>query len=130
MLTAGRERLYLRRFYDRHAFNPEAIGPADLDRYADDFSAAGAMRAGFEIYRAFDQDVIDNRAKLERSGKLQVPVLALGGEASFFPSTAAEIVGEFVEQVQTAAIPRCGHWIPEENPKALIEHIMQFTGRS
>jgi len=31
--TAGRERLYLRHFYDRHAVDPEAIGPADLDRY-------------------------------------------------------------------------------------------------
>ncbi|RWY83952.1 alpha/beta hydrolase [Rhizobium leguminosarum] len=128
MLTAGRERLDLRHFYDRHAFNPEAIGPAELDPNADDFSVAGAMRAGFEIYRAFDQDVLENRAALERFGKLQIPVLALGGETSFFPSIAAEMVGEFVEQVETAAIPRCGHWISEENPEALVEHILRFTG--
>ena len=63
-LTAGRERLYLRHFYDRHAFDPEAIGPADLDRYTDAFATSGAMRAGFEIYRAFDQDAADNRAAL------------------------------------------------------------------
>ena len=67
-LTAGRERLYLRHFYDRHAFDPEAIGPADLDRYADAFAMSGAMRAGFEIYRAFDQDAADNRAALAAHG--------------------------------------------------------------
>ena len=55
-LTTGRERLYLRHFYDRHAFDPEAIGPADLDRYTDAFAMSGAVRAGFEIYRAFDRD--------------------------------------------------------------------------
>ena len=128
-LTAGRERLYLRHFYDRHAFDPGAIGPADLDRYADDFSVAGAMRAGFEIYRAFDQDAVDNRAALASTGKLRTPVLALGGEASFFPTIAAEMVGEFVEDVTVAAIPRCGHWIPEENPAVLLEHLFRFTGQ-
>ncbi|WP_313903789.1 alpha/beta hydrolase [Rhizobium leguminosarum] len=46
MLTAGRERLYLRHFYDRHAFNPEAIGPADLDSYADDSPPPGLCGPG------------------------------------------------------------------------------------
>ncbi|HEY0521308.1 MAG TPA: alpha/beta hydrolase, partial [Ilumatobacteraceae bacterium] len=129
-LTAGRERLYLRHFYDRHAFDPEAIGPEDLDRYTDAFATAGAMRAGFEIYRAFDQDAVDNRAALARNGRLRVPVLALGGDASFFPSIAAEMVGEFVEDVTVDSIPRCGHWIPEENPTALIDHVLRFAGAS
>ena len=75
-LTAGRERLYLRHFYDRLAFNQDAIGPADLGRYAASFEAAGAMRAGFELYRAFDRDGEDNRTALERDGKLAMPVLA------------------------------------------------------
>ncbi len=67
-LTAGRERLYLQHFYQRLAFDPDAIPPADLDRYAGSFSAAGAMRAGFELYRAFDRDAADNRAALARTG--------------------------------------------------------------
>jgi len=129
-LTAGRERLYLRHFYDRHAFDPEAIGPADLDRYTDAFATSGAMRAGFEIYRAFDQDAADNRAALARTGRLRMPVLALGGAASFFPSIAAEMVGEVAEDVTVAGIPRCGHWIPEENPTVLVEHVLRFAGPS
>jgi hypothetical protein len=36
------------------------------------------MRAGFELYRAFDRDAEDNRDALRRNGKLTMPVLAVG----------------------------------------------------
>ena len=127
-LTAGRERLYLRHFYDRLAFNQDAIGPADLDRYAASFEAAGAMRAGFELYRAFDRDGEDNRAALKQGGKLRMPVLALGGASSFFAPVAEEMLQEVASTVTTAAIPECGHWCAEENPHALLEHILDFSG--
>jgi hypothetical protein len=39
-------------------------------------------------YAAFDQDAVDNRA-LVTAGKLDVPVLALGGEKSFGTTIAA-----------------------------------------
>ena len=55
------------------------------------------MRAGFEVYRAFDQDARDNREALERNGKLDVPVLALGGEIS----TTGPLMEEMVREVAT-----------------------------
>ena len=42
------------------------------------------MRAGFAQFLAFSQDAADNRTFLAQ-GKLQMPVLALGGEATFGP---------------------------------------------
>lgn len=83
-LTAGRERLYLQHFFECLAFNQNAITAADLDLYASHYAAAGAMRAGFELYRAFDRDADDNRAALKKKGRLTMPVLALGGTGSFF----------------------------------------------
>ena len=50
-LVAGRERIYLTWFY-RTAYNPTAIGEEDIDEYVRCYSAPGAMRAGFEYYRA------------------------------------------------------------------------------
>ena len=129
-LTAGRERLYIRQFYDSFAFDPEAIGRDDLDRYAAGFEAAGAMRAGFELYRAFDRDAGDNRAALRRHGRLRMPVLGLGGASSFFAPVAEEMLREVAENVTTATIPRCGHWIAEENPDAVLEHILGFVAAS
>ena len=41
---------------------------------------------------------------------------------------AAEMVGEVAEDVTVDVIPRCGHWIPEENPTVLLEHVLRFAG--
>ena len=126
LLTAGRERPYLQHFYERLAFDQGAIGPADLDVYASAYAAAGAMRAGLELYRAFDRDGDDNRAALAKTGKLAMPVLALGGASSFFAPVAAAMLGEVAVHVRVGTIPRCGHWIAEENPAVLLEELMRF----
>ena len=95
MLVAGRERQYLQFFFAARTADPSAITAADLDIYVAAYSAAGAMRAGFEVYRAFDQDAADNRESLERDGRLTVPVLAVGGEIS----TTGELMGEMMREV-------------------------------
>ena len=125
-LTAGRERLYLQHFYERLAFNQDAITEADLDLYASQYSAAGAMRAGFELYRAFDRDAEDNRAALKKNGRLTMPVLALGGTSSFYLPIAKAMLAEVAKKVSVVGIPDCGHWIAEENPKALVDELLTF----
>jgi pimeloyl-ACP methyl ester carboxylesterase len=82
MLVAGRERQYLQAFFNARLFDPSAWSESDLDLYTSAYSAPGAMRAGFELYRAFDQDVRDNREALKRNGKLAIPVLAVFGSIS------------------------------------------------
>ena len=52
-LTAGRERWYLQHFYDKLGFRPTAV---DTDHFAAAYAEPGAMRAGFDLYRAFEQD--------------------------------------------------------------------------
>ncbi len=128
LLTHGRERQYIQHFFERLAFDQGAIGPADLDVYASAFSAAGAMRAGFELYRAFDRDGDDNQAALAETGKLKMPVLALGGASSFFTPIAPGMLSEVAEDVRTGTIPRCGHWVAEENPAALLGALSGFLG--
>ena len=125
-LTAGRERLYLQHFFGRLAFDQDAIREADLDLYASHYSAAGAMRAGFEVYRAFDRDAEDNRAALKKNGRLTMPVLALGGMASFFLPIAKVMLAEVAKHVTVVGIPEAGHWIAEENPRALIAELLKF----
>lgn len=82
MLVAGRERQYLQSFFNARCFDPSGISETDLDIYASVYAAPGAMRAGFELYRAFDQDATDNREALRSKGKLTMPVLAIGGAIS------------------------------------------------
>jgi pimeloyl-ACP methyl ester carboxylesterase len=126
MLVAGRERQYLQMFFVARCFVP--IEDADIDVYASAYSAPGAMRAGFEVYRAFDQDAEDNRAALERHGKLTIPVLAVGGEISTSGPLVEEMMREVAEDVTGAIVPRTAHWIPEENPEALVRLLIEHAG--
>jgi pimeloyl-ACP methyl ester carboxylesterase len=85
------------------------------------------MRAGFEVYRAFDRDAEDNRAALKKKGRLTMPVLALGGTASFYLPIAKAMLAEVAKDVTVVAIPESGHWIAEENPRALLEELTKFS---
>jgi pimeloyl-ACP methyl ester carboxylesterase len=127
MLVAGRERQYLQAFFDARIFDVSAITDDDLDLYASAYSAPGAMRAGFELYRAFDQDAADNRAALARNGKLTVPVLAVGGEISTSGSVVEEMMREVADDVTGIRVPRTAHWVPEENPDAFVRALLDFV---
>jgi pimeloyl-ACP methyl ester carboxylesterase len=126
MLVAGRERQYLQVFFTARIFDPSAIGDGDIDAYASAYSAPGAMRAGFELYRAFDQDARDNREALERNGKLTVPVLTVGGETSTTGPLVEEMMREVAESVTGFRVARSAHWIPEENPEDFTAALLDF----
>jgi pimeloyl-ACP methyl ester carboxylesterase len=126
MLTAGKEREYLSWFY-RYAYNPEAITQADIDKYVSKYSAPGGMRAGFEYYRAFPTTLEQN--KDHANVKLQMPVLALGGEYSF-GTAALDSMKSLATDVRGGVVPFSGHWIAEERPDFLTEQLFKFFGNS
>jgi pimeloyl-ACP methyl ester carboxylesterase len=135
LLVAGRERQYLEAFFVARVFDPSAIGGGDLDLYASAYATPGAMRAGFELYRAFDRDAEDNRDALGRNGKLTLPVLAVGGATSTSGPLVGEMMREVAENVTVVRVPQTGHWIPEENPSAFTATLLDFletprTGRT
>lgn len=123
MLVTGREREYLQAFFYARTFDPSAL---DLDPYVSAYSAPGAMRSGFELYRAFEQDGDDNRESLRRNGKLSIPTLALWGEISNSGPLLEEMMHEVADDVTGAQIKGAAHWIPEESPTALVDHVIQF----
>jgi pimeloyl-ACP methyl ester carboxylesterase len=127
MLVTGRERQYLQLFFNARTYDPSAVGDDDLEVYVSAYSAPGAMRAGFEVYRAFDQDAADNRAALERNGRLPMPVLAVGGETSTSGPLVEEMAREVADDVRGVRVPRSAHWIPEENPEALVAAMVEFA---
>jgi len=123
-LVAGRERIYLDRFWNEFSANPNRFSEAARDHYAELYALPGAMHSGFAQFAAFDQDAIDNRAFLAK-GKLTMPVLAVGGERSF--GTMMATVARFAaSDVQEAIVPDSGHWIMEENPHATIQIVRGF----
>ena len=122
-LTEGREHWYLQHFYDKLGYQPRKV---DTETFAKSFAEPGAMRAGFELYRAFDQDAEDNLAALKRDGKLKMPCLALHGGVSLFTAVTDRMVKEFCEDVTTMGVPEAGHWFSEENPEGFVKIITDF----
>ena len=88
------------------------------------------MRAGFELYRAFDQDAEYNCDALRRNGKLRIPVLAVWGAVSNSGPLLEEMMREVANDVTGLEISGAAHWIPEENPAALTNALLTFLTRS
>jgi len=126
-LVAGRERIYLDRFWNEFSASPDRFGEAARKHYAKLYALPGAMRSGFAQFAAFDQDAIDNREFLAR-GRLKMPTLALGGEKSFGPMMAT-VMRAGGDNVTEGIVPDSGHWIMEENPRATIQLIRDFLTR-
>jgi pimeloyl-ACP methyl ester carboxylesterase len=126
MLITGREKAYFQAFINARLYNVAGITEQDLDEYVFAYSAAGALRAGFELYRAFDRDIEDNRQGLAERGKLTMPVLAVGGQASTTGPLMAEMMREVADDVTELRVPNAAHWIAEENPTALAEGLIAF----
>jgi pimeloyl-ACP methyl ester carboxylesterase len=126
-LVAGRERIYLDRFWNEFSADPKNFSEASRVHYAKLYARPGAMHAGFNQFAAFDQDALDNKAFVAK-GKLTMPVLAMGGEKSFGP-TMAVVMRAAATDVSELVIPRAGHWLMEEQPAATIAAVRAFLDR-
>ncbi len=124
-LVAGRERIYLDRFYNELSADPKKIDEATRQHYAALYARPHAMHDAFEQFGAFNQDAIDNKALLAKGGKLTMPVLALGGEKSF-GTAQADTLRFVATNVTMGIVPGSGHWIMDENPKATTALIADF----
>ena len=128
-LTAGREREYLKWFYRNFAWSADAISEADIDEFARCYAKPGGMRAGFAYYRAAAEDARDNKALFEGGLRLEMPVLALGGEKweargrgmepyECLKPVCCDIVGEVV--------PDAGHFLVEDQPEYVNARLVRF----
>src|SRR2546430_10185819 len=78
-LVKGRERTYFEHFWNDFAADPKhSIPEADRRFYAKAYAKPGAMRAGFEYFRSFEQDAKDF-AQMNAT-PLPMPMLVLTGE--------------------------------------------------
>ncbi len=127
-LVAGRERIYLDRFWNEFSATPARFSEASREHYAKLYALPGAMHSGFAQFAAFDQDAIDNRAYLAAGGKLAMPILALGSEKSF-GTTMAAVMWAAATDVTEGVVPDSGHWIMEENPTATVAMVRAFLDK-
>ncbi len=127
-LVAGRERIYLDRFWNDFAADPARFDESSRAHYAQLYAQPGHMHAGFAQFAAFDQDVIDNRASVAQ-GRLKMPVLAIGGDHSL-GATMAFIMRFAADNVSELVVKDSGHWLMEEQPQVTTAAITAFLNGS
>lgn len=124
-LVAGRERIYLDRFWNEFSADPKKFDEASRVHYAALYARPGGMHSGFAQFAAFDQDAIDNRAWLATGQRLTMPVLGIGGAKSFGP-TMALVMRSAATDVREGVIADAGHWLMEEQPEATVKMVVGF----
>ena len=131
LLVAGKEHIYLKHFYDRLSQNPTAISPEDVDVYAASYSQPGALRCGFNCYRAFEEDAAINTERVKAKGKCGVRCLSLWGAESYIDEAmATKMVGEFYQTAEYRGVKGCGHWIAEENPRDFVSSVLDWVEKA
>lgn len=123
-LVAGRERIYFEHFWNDFAADPKhSVPEADRRFYAASYARPGAMRAGFEVFRNFEQDAKDFTQFAQT--KLTMPMLVLTGEKASgnFLIEQGRLVASDVNGV---VIKGSGHWLMEEAPGQVIPRLLDF----
>lgn len=125
-LAGGREDVYLGWFYDNFGATPQAISDAARAEYLRTYRDPAALHAGFEYYRNIPLDCELNARHLRR-GRLDIPVLALGGGDGWGRgSEVLESCRRVATTVSGGVIAAAGHWLPEEQPQAVAARLREF----
>jgi pimeloyl-ACP methyl ester carboxylesterase len=126
-LVKGRERTYFEHFWNDFAADPaKSVSEADRRLYAKYYAQTGAMRAGFEVFRNFEQDAKDFSGFAKT--KLAMPMLVLSGEKASgeFLIQQARLVANEVEGV---VIKGAGHWLVDEAPVPVNQRLADFLAK-
>ncbi len=124
LLIEGKERAFFQYLHGLMLANKEAITDEDLDEYMRTYTGKEGITGSNGWYRDL-LTTTDQFSEAIRKGKLQMPVLAVGGEYGT-PYTKDQIEGVIADGVTGGVIPNCGHLIAEERPDELFDFMHAF----
>ena len=123
-LVKGRERIYFEHFWnDFAADRARSVPEADRRIYAAAYARADGMRAGFEYFKAFEQDAKDFAAFA--ATRLDMPFLVLTGEKAS-GTFLIEQVKMVASHVSGTVVKGSGHWLMEEATDQVVPAIVAF----
>ncbi|MGV1755073.1 alpha/beta fold hydrolase [Agrobacterium sp. CG674] len=126
-LVTGKERDYLRYFMDKVSAQPGVITDEAIKTYAEAYGTPDRLRAGFELYRSFKEDIVFFQRKNE---EFKVPMLVVGAEfstAAALPLMAQSYAAQGVTNLRTLTVNQSGHWLAEEQAEPTLNAIETFA---
>jgi haloacetate dehalogenase len=130
LLIGANVEAYLRYFLERQAYLPDAITPDAVAEYVRAFSDPASLHASLEDYRAgFGADLADDERDHAAGRRLAMPLLLLwGAEGGLGRADVPAVWRDYATDVRGRAIERCKHFLPEEQPAAVLEALLVFFG--
>ena len=109
-LVQGRERTYFEHFWNDFAADKNhSVPEADRQFYAKVYGRPGGMRAGFEVFRAFERDAVDFARFAEKP--LTMPMLVLTGEKPRAMASSSRLASWHpMWRASSSAGPGIGSW--------------------
>ncbi|MER6124145.1 alpha/beta hydrolase [Streptomyces sp. NPDC001795] len=122
LLVRGREHIYYGDQFRHKAARP--LPDSAIAFYVETLARdPEALRASFDYYRATDDNIAQNGRRKQRP--LTMPVLGVAGARGQGERLAA-LLAPVTRQLDSVVLPDCGHYVPEEQPDALLEHLLPF----
>jgi pimeloyl-ACP methyl ester carboxylesterase len=132
LLFEGHERVFFEWWFSHMSRSPTAptsdhspFTPDVIDVITQAYTGREALSSGFEHYRTLLADGKVNRAWADAGGRLDMPVLAIGG-AFAVRSALADGVRPAAPNLEAAVIEGSGHFVAEERPDELMERLSVF----
>ena len=127
-LLVGKEREFLNWFYLGDAVLNHAAIPSEMvNEYLRTFAGLEGVLGSLGVYRTAFASTAQTLPLTQN--KVQIPVIAIGGENG--PGAS---VGKFVSMVATHVesfvLPKCGHFVPEGCPEAILEQLDRLNPAS
>ncbi|CAJ2501860.1 Uu.00g047130.m01.CDS01 [Anthostomella pinea] len=131
-LIAGKEKGFLEwYFYHGSYAGVTAFTEDTVNRYASSISKPGFLRAmlGPFVTASITADSSFFKGTLG-SAPLGMPVLGMGGEASFgIEANLHQVFDPIATDLEIAIVPKAGHWIADENPVWVADRVQQFLAK-
>jgi pimeloyl-ACP methyl ester carboxylesterase len=122
-IVAGKEKEFLTNFWPMVGHVKDPFTTAEANEFIRAYHVEGATTGAFQWFGAFDQDAMDNKEFMKH--KLQMPVLAMGGE--YFGAAFLEAHCKLIaEHVFASNIKGAGHWIVQENTAQVQKDLLDF----
>jgi haloacetate dehalogenase len=127
-LVGSNVEAYLRWIFEQWTYRHEALDEATIAHYLAAFRSPGALRAGFEDYRAtLGDDMRADDASAASGQRLAMPLLALWGQEGLVGRLPVrEIWSEYADDLRAEALADCGHFLAEEQPDLVVERLQRF----
>lgn len=108
-----------------------AFAPAALAEYRLHFATPEHIHATCNDYRAGQSiDLADDEADLAAGRKITCPLLVLWGDSGIPGDTGDPSASwrRWADRIETGIVAG-GHFLPEENPQATLDHLLPFLAR-